>query len=178
MAACSFVKANVEKEKPLQTAEDKETVRDDIHTIEYALSFVSDLLRNILDVHRASSKKLKVNKMVVDVKTDVLEPCASMLTQRGGDLEVTTKCPSNLIVMSDVLRLKQVILNLGRNSSKFVEKGFIRLSAEVVNGHVQLAVEDSGPGLPPEKREKLFTKYQDSLDVLAQGTVSLSSISK
>jgi K+-sensing histidine kinase KdpD len=57
-----------------------------------------------------------------------------------------------------------------RNSSKFVEEGFIRLSAEVVNGRVQLSVADSGPGIPLEKQQSLFTKYQDSLDVLSQGT--------
>jgi K+-sensing histidine kinase KdpD len=71
------------------------------------------------------------------------------------------------------LRLKQVILNLGRNSVKFIEEGFIKLQAKVVKGQVQIAVEDSGPGIPMEKRERLFCKYQESLDMLSQGTVSL-----
>lgn len=90
-------------------------------------------------------------------------------------MEIVVECPDNLVVMSDRLRLKQVILNLGRNSAKFLEEGqgFIRLKAAVVNGHVQLSVEDSGRGIPLQKRDKLFNKYQESLDLLSQGTVRM-----
>jgi len=108
------------------------------------------------------NKQLKVKRTPTDLLTDVLEPCCAMLTQRGGNLEVSVNCPSNLVVMSDRLRLKQVILNLGRNSAKFVEEGYIRLAAAEVNGSVQLSVTDSGPGIPAEKRDKLFNKYQES----------------
>lgn len=94
-----------------------------------------------------------------------------MLMQRGGNFDVTTDCPLDLIVLSDRLRLKQIILNLGRNAAKFVDIGYIRLSASVVNGTVQIAVSDSGPGIPAEKRQNIFSKYQESLDLLNQGTV-------
>jgi K+-sensing histidine kinase KdpD len=41
-------------------------------------------------------------------------------------------------------------------------------------GMVQLLlVEDSGPGIPPEKQDQLFNKYQESLDILGQGTVRI-----
>jgi CheY-like chemotaxis protein len=69
------------------------------------------------------------------------------------------------------MRLKQILLNLANNAVKFVEKGYIRLRAEVVNGdNVELHVEDSGPSIPPEKQKQLFAKFQESLDVLNQGT--------
>jgi CheY-like chemotaxis protein len=94
-----------------------------------------------------------------------------MLHQRGGKIQVIVDCPENLVVDSDRLRLKQTILNLGRNSAKFVEEGFIRLRALVVDDHVHLFVEDSGCGIPQEKHGRLFHKYQESLDLLSQGTV-------
>jgi hypothetical protein len=114
MAACSFVKTAVHKEDPLQTPDALKTVQDDVDTIEHALAFVSDLLRNMLDMHRATNKKLKLNLEPIDVATDVLEPCASMLTQGSGVLQVITECPPNVIIQSDRLRLKQICLNLGR----------------------------------------------------------------
>lgn len=52
MAACSFVKAAVNKETPLQTEESIQTTREDVSTIENALTFVNDLLRSMLDMHR------------------------------------------------------------------------------------------------------------------------------
>jgi len=54
--------------------------------------------------------------------------------------------------------------------SKFVEKGYIRLRAEVIDKNVHLHVEDTGPGIPESKRKVLFTKFQSSLDALNQGT--------
>ena len=100
-----------------------------------------------------------------------------------------------MYILADRMRLKQILLNLSFNATKFVEKGFIRLRAAVVevkvnksvaveNGesgkavaeqayteqHIELYVEDSGPGIPEHKRKSLFNKWQDSLDVLNQGT--------
>lgn len=83
---------------------------------------------------------------------------------------VEVECPQGLVIETDRMRLKQVILNLGRNSSKFVEKGFVRLRAEVDECSLFVYVEDSGPGIPEEKRNRLFKKFQDSLDSLNQGT--------
>lgn len=40
----------------------------------------------------------------------------------------------------------------------------------MVDGSVRILVEDSGPGIPEAKRKALFAKFQDSLDVLNQGT--------
>jgi hypothetical protein len=54
------------------------------------------------------NKQLKMKLAPTDVMTDVLEPCCAMLTQRGGNLEVTASCPEDLVVMTDLLRLKQV----------------------------------------------------------------------
>ena len=60
---------------------------------------------------------------------------------------------------------------LQQNAAKFVEKGFLRLRAEVdEDGMVTLFVEDSGPGVPESKQRALFKKFQASLDVLNQGT--------
>ncbi|KAL7564266.1 hypothetical protein ACA910_014331 [Epithemia clementina (nom. ined.)] len=171
MAATSFVKAAIQKDAPLVDENARQQAREDMCVIDNALKFVNDLLRNMLDMHRAADKQLKVNKQLTDVLHDVLEPVHAMLHQRGDRVELLIECtPPNLYVMTDSLRLKQVILNLGRNSAKFVNEGFIRLCAEVVDGQVQLSVEDSGPGIPQKKREFLFAKFQESLDRLSQGT--------
>lgn len=62
-------------------------------------------------------------------------------------------------------------MNLANNSCKFVQKGYIRIGAIVdESGLVSAFVEDSGPGIPPEKRSHLFEKFQISLDQLSQGT--------
>jgi CHASE1-domain containing sensor protein len=171
MAACAFLKTSIYKEAPLSDPQSLECARDDTSIIENALKFVNDLLRNMLDMHRAANKQIKVDMTPTDLLHDVVEPVGSMLHQREGGVKVILQCPHNLVIMSDRLRLKQVLLNLGRNAAKFVDRGFILIKAEVVGETVLLSVEDSGPGIPLDKHDRLFTKYQESLDVLSQGTV-------
>ena len=48
--------------------------------------------------------------------------------------------------------------NLARNCSKFCDRAFIRLRAEVIDELVQLSVEDSGPRIPENKRGPHFTR--------------------
>jgi hypothetical protein len=52
----------------------------------------------------------------------------------GGSIDDTVDCPENLIVATDcICCLKQIMLNLGRKSTKFVHSGFIRFRAAVVD---------------------------------------------
>jgi signal transduction histidine kinase len=90
------------------------------------------------------------------------------------------ECPQNLVVSADRLRLKQIVLNLARNSAKLVEQGFVRLRAESIgDGQLYIYVEDSGSGIPEETKTSLFAKFQESLDELSQGTgVGLSLCKK
>lgn len=177
MAACSFVKVAADQPS-LSASDDMERLREDVKVVDNSLKFINDLLRNLLDMHRAANAQLVVDLAPTNVLHDVLEPVQGMMYQRDDKIEIKVDCPSNdILVMTDSLRLKQIMLNLGRNSTKFVSSGFIRFSACVNDdGCIQLAVEDSGPGIPVEKRKRLFSKFQESLDVLSQGTVSAMSV--
>lgn len=171
ISAISFVGSAVNEAEPLKDEESRKCTREDVTIIETSLTFINDLLRNMLDLSRSSRKQLAVELTPVDLLRDVLEPVANMLYRRGDNYEVILDCPEDLVVMSDRLRLKQTILNLARNATKFVEHGFIRLRAEVsVCGNVCIYIEDSGPGIPLEKQRALFQKFQESLDSLNQGT--------
>jgi signal transduction histidine kinase/CheY-like chemotaxis protein len=170
MAALSFVTSAINETAYISNEEFKASLQEDAQIISSSLRFIDDFLRSLLDMYRAAANKLEIKSAPTDLLKDVLEPVCSILHQRGGIVVVTVDCPENLIVATDCLRLKQIMLNLGRNSTKFVHSGFIRFRAAVVNGYVELYVEDSGPGIPVEKRGALFEKFQSSLDVLSQGT--------
>jgi signal transduction histidine kinase/CheY-like chemotaxis protein len=181
MSACSFVSSVVESQPLIiEAEEERQSVKEDIHIIESSLHFINDLLRTMLDVHRANSNQLKIEEKPTHLMNDVIRSVDSMLHRRGSSISVELECsPSNLMVSTDSLRLKQIILNLARNSIKFVtDGGFIRIRAVLVNNSVQLSVSDSGPGIPPKKREHIFRRFQDSLDYVNQGTGIGLSLSK
>jgi signal transduction histidine kinase/CheY-like chemotaxis protein len=170
MSALSFVTSAVNETAHIATGECKKSLQEDVEIIRSSLHFIDEFLRSMLDTYRAAANKLEVKLAPTDLLKDVLEPVCNMLHQRDGGVDVTVDCPKNLIVATDCLRLKQIMLNLGRNSTKFVHSGFIRFRAAAVDGRVEVYVEDSGPGIPIEKRGALFEKFQSSLDVLSQGT--------
>jgi signal transduction histidine kinase/CheY-like chemotaxis protein len=169
IAALSFASSAIQSPEEINT-DGWKSVRDDMKIIDTSLHFINELLRNMLDMNRAAMRHMKIHLQLTDLRSDVLDPVAAILFMRGSNVIVEVVCPDDLVVMTDKLRLKQIVLNLATNSSKFVENGYVRLRGGVVDGLVQVAVEDSGPGIPEEKRGKLFVKFQDSLDLLNQGT--------
>ena len=182
LSAVHFVKEAVHAPQPL-TPQQQGILQEDVKVVDNSLHFINDLLRNMLDMHRASSQQLLVDFAPTDILKDVLEPVHSMLHRNNTSaVRIVVACPENLIVYTDRLRLKQIVTNLGRNAVKFVERGFVKLCAQVVvvsgdksndgetKEHVVLSVEDSGCGVPLEKRDHLFEKFQSSLDSLSQGT--------
>jgi signal transduction histidine kinase/CheY-like chemotaxis protein len=170
MSACSFVSTAIEEEKSLGTVETTTLVKEDIGVINTSLQYINDLLRNMLDMHKASSDQLVITLSPACLEKDILEPVATMLYHRGDSFKVTIECPADLFILTDRIRLKQIVLNLANNSRKFVQEGFVRIRADVVDDKVHVYVEDSGPGIPMDKRGTLFKKFQTSLDSLNQGT--------
>ena len=171
LSACTFVKTAIWEKEPMVTPRDQKAVRDDIDIVENSLRFINDLLRSMLDIHKAQDKQMKLHLDVIDIKQDILQPVEAMLYRRDENFEVIVECePSQILVETDRLRLQQIVLNLSRNAAKFVEGGYIRLRSCVENEEVRIYVEDSGPGVPEEKRKNLFCRFQESLDSMAQGT--------
>ena len=171
LSACSFVSAALHEPDPLSNPETRRLVREDIEVVNASINSINDFLRSMLDIHRTVGNHIKIEKSPTNLLKDVFEPVSAILYKRGLRFSVIVDCPDNLSVLTDPIRLKQVLLNLVRNSSKFVEQGFIRMGAAVVDKHqVQVYVEDSGPGISVANQTALFSKYHDSLDLLNQGT--------
>ena len=70
---------------------------------------------------------------------------------------------SDLQVMVDKDRLKQVLINLIGNAFKFTEKGGVYFEGFVVSdGLVEIDVRDTGSGIAPEQQGLLFRKFQQA----------------
>ena len=59
----------------------------------------------------------------------------------------------------DEQRIVQVLLNLVGNAIKFTEHGEVRVRAGVFAGRFEVAVADTGPGIPPEETERIFEEF-------------------
>ncbi len=74
-------------------------------------------------------------------------------------------------VETDGRRVRQVLINMLTNAIKYTEKGSIKLRCSLADNpdYVTFSVEDTGPGVPPEKAEVIFGRFE-KLDDYHQGT--------
>ena len=73
---------------------------------------------------------------------------------------------------ADERRIRQVVFNLLSNAIKFTpDGGRIDISARTDDGLVEIAVADTGPGIPPEDLETIFEEFEQTTDgKKAEGT--------
>jgi PAS domain S-box-containing protein len=133
------------------------------------------LINDILDL-----SKIEAGKIELELGKFSLQSCINniVLTQKSAifakrlalNVEVAPDIPR--ILLGDQLRLKQILLNLLGNAVKFTTQGSITLSAQLFERHgdsviVQIAVKDTGIGIPAEALDKIFKPF-----VQADGSTS------
>ena len=56
--------------------------------------------------------------------------------------------------------MTQIINNVITNSNKYTTEGFIKFGYVCENGGVRIFVEDSGIGIPEEKKDRVFNRFE------------------
>lgn len=94
---------------------------------------------------------------------DVNELLATRAHAKGIDIAAAIASEVPEIIEADSDRLRQVLTNLVGNAIKFTEHGGVLVTAAVEpdgEGHaLRIAVQDSGIGVPPEKRKAIFDDF-------------------
>jgi signal transduction histidine kinase len=138
------------------------------------------LINDILDLSRIESGRMQFVMEPVEVVDLCNTALATSECARRTDAIFSLETRLTRLTMNtDGQRLQQVLINLLSNAAKFTPKGFItlRLEADTQQRIVTFTVEDTGCGIPPEKAERVFERFE-KLDEYAQGTGLGLSISK
>ena len=91
--------------------------------------------------------------------------------QPGVEMIFTTRLPEKARVLTDGMRVQQLLINYLTNACKHTMEGSIRLhcSLDENPGQVTFSVTDTGTGVPPEQAENIFHRFV-KLNAHAQGT--------
>ena len=95
---------------------------------------------------------------LAELLQDVALHFGGLARRKGLTLEVV---PADGHVVSDRHLLRRIVFNLVSNAIKYTDTGFVRVSAQpdADADAVQLRVQDSGPGIPPDKLDDVFRDY-------------------
>jgi len=130
--------------------------------IDRQVSQMARLLDDLLDVSRLSQGKLTLQRARVrlhDIIDAALETARPVIDDRQHALDVAAIDPG-IELDADGARLIQVFANLLNNAAKYTPPGGrVRLTAHAEAGSVAVTVHDSGVGIAPEMRERVFDLF-------------------
>jgi signal transduction histidine kinase len=121
-----------------------------------------DLINDVLDVSKMQSGMLA---LFVEDRLDMRGELETVISTaktllRDKPVRLIEDIDSSLPTMTgDRRRIRQILLNLVSNATKFTEQGSITISARQRDGEVVFGVADTGPGIPPEQQERIFLPF-------------------
>jgi len=123
-----------------------------------------ELLNEILDLSKVEAGQMELGYTMFEL-APVLEDAASMLRERAGlkAVDIVVEADDDVgAVEADELRLKQVVINLLTNAVKFTGDGGSVVMRATRSGSevVTITVTDTGIGVSPEDRERIFESFQ------------------
>jgi PAS domain S-box-containing protein len=136
-------------------------LRDKLGRVDSNAQHLLSVINDLLDIARIESGKMPVHleplllpELVHEVMTEV-EPLIARTT-----LQVTYRVPEDLPeIESDRKKVKQILLNLLSNALKFTPHGSVSIDVCRADGHVAVAVRDTGIGISEEAQRRLFEAF-------------------
>lgn len=127
-----------------------------------------DIVRNLLEFSRVS----KFNWQELSLKMIAEQTITLLKGQVPSNIEINVDIPSDLKIVADKQRMQQVFLNLLKNSVDVLgEDGMIWISCREIikeekdGREVEILIEDNGPGIPTEVKDKIFDPFFTTKDV-------------
>ena len=135
------------------------------------------LINTVLDIAKIESGQFTLNmaEYAIESVVETVRSATESLAQ-SKKLALKTEVAKSLPVgLGDEQRLTQVLLNLVGNAIKFTDTGEVRVTAKAVNGHFNVSVTDTGPGIPEHERARIFEQFHqvDSSLTKAKGGTGL-----
>lgn len=149
--------------------------RDQVMTLHDAGRHLLELVNSLLDLSKIEAGKLDLHLRDVAVRP-LLEACAGLLApevdRKGLSLTLDIAPGTPEAVEADATRVRQMLLNLLSNAVKFTPiGGRVDFRARPLGDGrpgLRIEVQDTGPGVPPEKRHLLFEDFSQLFPVAGQ----------
>jgi len=138
---------------------DPAAVHDLLTTIDIEADRLNSLVGNLLDMSRLQTGSLPISARPVGLEEVVAGAVSSL---GASDAAVEADVPETLpLVHVDPALLERAVANLVENAIRHAPTGRpVRVNAGQVGNRVDLRVIDTGPGIPPDERERVFRPFQ------------------
>jgi signal transduction histidine kinase len=121
------------------------------------------LINDIIDLSKIEAGDLEIKYSDINIRELFIELKDSysldLIKREKSNILISYILDRDLIIQSDLLRLKQVLSNLINNSVKFTSQGTITFGCKKIDRELIFSVSDSGIGIPEEDQKKIFDRF-------------------
>jgi signal transduction histidine kinase/CheY-like chemotaxis protein len=121
------------------------------------------LLNDVLDLSKIEAGKMSFERSAIDLN-DMLHNLEALFwpqaREKGLELKTVMARDLDSHIVSDPLRLRQILFNLVSNAVKFTAKGTVWLRVRKVDDQIIFAVEDEGVGIAADDMERIFSSFE------------------
>jgi hypothetical protein len=138
-----------------------ENQRRNMENVQVSSNHLLGMVDELLEMSRIEAGQVEVKPEEVAVETivgqglRVIEPVA-----KAKGLSVETEVEDGLKALTDPRLLSRILMNLAGNAAEYTDEGSISVRARRQGGNLEISVSDTGVGIPEEKLEAIFEKFQ------------------
>jgi PAS domain S-box-containing protein len=160
-----------------------EPQRDYLLRVKSVASHLSSIVGSILDFARVEAGREETTFSEIEVTelaADALNAVEPLALQKGLSVR-RTFAPDAVVVRTDEVKVRQILINLLGNAVKFTDRGTIELRVTADADEVSFDVIDSGCGIAPQDQARIFepfTQVANSRERMRQGTGLGLSVSR
>lgn len=135
-----------------------------VKIIETNAQMIRTLVNDILDTAELENREVTVRNKRLEMRQLAGVAVDSHSSNLSPDIKLSYEplpgTPADVTIDTDPSRVEQILGNLVSNALKFTEKGFVTVKYGILpDSRPVFIVEDSGPGIPPEKRPIIFDRF-------------------
>ncbi len=155
--------SNLLADEDIPASDKTEFVKHINHGSENLLNLIDD----IIDIAKIEAGQLTVSMEpcnLTDLMEEIFQVHSEILKKKGKDHIVLAReynpSPQGDMIMTDTLRLRQVLVNLIGNAIKFTNEGSITFGYSINDKQVKFVVKDTGIGISPEGLQVVFERFR------------------
>lgn len=143
----------------------QEAILADLNKINSNARHLLGLINDVLDLSKIEAQKMDVHAIEFTLGTLLAEleaATGSLIAKNNNTLSLSADAPDT-VLMTDDLKVKQILLNLIGNAAKFTTDGQISVHAAQIEQdgapHIRFTVKDTGIGMSQEQLANLFQRF-------------------
>jgi len=143
-------------------AEDKKVRRKFLKRAARSLDNLDLLIQDLLTLSQIETGEIKMHFEhfnIVNTVMEIVDQMENKAEKRNLKIRLDKEYHNPIFVYADSERIYRVVTNLVSNAIKYTDEGEVVVGMEVTGEKVEVAIKDTGVGIPPEELKRIFERF-------------------